>query len=209
MSLTQVRNLAEGTWEEVTRWFSAKPGIFTLPHPEQQLLFEYADRLRRAIRHGSVTTRGTGCTSTRPRSLSSAPRCRSTSDARPSTSTPASCSASPIQRRAMRQHPTWPWSFRCSGPRLRPSSSTTTLALCAQDNRRPPSSCRAGCSSSTCNTWSSSRTACDGLPLRGVQQRSAAPLGGRPARSCFVGFVAPAKRDLVVGHAPLPRANVA
>ncbi|MCC6663662.1 MAG: hypothetical protein IT375_07960 [Polyangiaceae bacterium] len=51
MSLTQVRNLAEGTWEEVTRWFSAKPGIFTLPHPEQQLLFEYADRLRRAIRH--------------------------------------------------------------------------------------------------------------------------------------------------------------
>jgi len=51
LSLTQVRNIVEGTWEEVTRWFSAKPGIFTLPHPEQQILFEYADRLRRAIRH--------------------------------------------------------------------------------------------------------------------------------------------------------------
>ncbi len=51
MTVTQVRNLVEGTWDEVTRWFSAKPGIFTLPHPEQQLLFEYADRLRRAVRH--------------------------------------------------------------------------------------------------------------------------------------------------------------
>ncbi len=51
LSLTQVRNIVEGTWDEVTRWFSAKPGIFTLPHPEQQILFEFADRLRRAIRH--------------------------------------------------------------------------------------------------------------------------------------------------------------
>ena len=54
MTVTQVRNLVEGTWDEVTRWFSAKPGIFTLPHPEQQLLFEYADRLRRAVRHLSL-----------------------------------------------------------------------------------------------------------------------------------------------------------
>lgn len=51
LSLAQVRNIVEGAWEEVTHWFCAKPGIFTLPHPEQQLLFEYADRLRRAIRH--------------------------------------------------------------------------------------------------------------------------------------------------------------
>lgn len=51
LSLPQLRNIVDGTWEEVTRWFAAKPGIFTLPHPEQQLLFEYADRLRRAIRH--------------------------------------------------------------------------------------------------------------------------------------------------------------
>lgn len=51
VSLNQLRHIVEGTWEEVARWFGAKPGIFTLPHPEQQLLFEYADRLRRAIRH--------------------------------------------------------------------------------------------------------------------------------------------------------------
>ncbi|MFO0564194.1 MAG: hypothetical protein U0263_00955 [Polyangiaceae bacterium] len=51
IGLNQLRGIVEGTWEEVTRWIAAKPGVFTLPHPEQQLLFEYADRLRRAIRH--------------------------------------------------------------------------------------------------------------------------------------------------------------
>jgi hypothetical protein len=51
LAVSQVRNLAEGAWDEVVRWFSAKPGIFTLPHPEQQILFELADRLRRAARH--------------------------------------------------------------------------------------------------------------------------------------------------------------
>ncbi|MBK7585677.1 MAG: hypothetical protein IPI67_36510 [Myxococcales bacterium] len=50
LSLAQLRSLAEATWEELTRWFSAKPGIFSLPHPEQQLLFEYGDRLRGHIR---------------------------------------------------------------------------------------------------------------------------------------------------------------
>jgi hypothetical protein len=50
-TLAQVRNVVEGTWEEVAHWLSAKPGVFTLPHPEQQIAFEYADRLRRAIRH--------------------------------------------------------------------------------------------------------------------------------------------------------------
>ena len=47
----QVRNIVEGTWEEVTQWLAAKPGIFTLPHPEHQIAFELADRLRRALRH--------------------------------------------------------------------------------------------------------------------------------------------------------------
>ncbi len=51
LSLTQLRHIVESTWDEVARWFSAKPGIFTLPHPEQQVLFEYADRVRRAFRH--------------------------------------------------------------------------------------------------------------------------------------------------------------
>jgi hypothetical protein len=51
LTLSQVRNLVDGTWDEVAHWFTAKPGIFTLPRPEQQLTFELADRLRRAIRH--------------------------------------------------------------------------------------------------------------------------------------------------------------
>jgi hypothetical protein len=51
LSLPQVRQMVDGTWDEVARWFSAKPGIFTLPHPEQQVMFEYADRLRRTFRH--------------------------------------------------------------------------------------------------------------------------------------------------------------
>jgi hypothetical protein len=51
ITLLQARGIVEGTWEEVIHWFSQKPGIFTLPHPEQQILFEYADRLRRALRH--------------------------------------------------------------------------------------------------------------------------------------------------------------
>ncbi len=50
VSREQLRNLIEGTWEEVARWFIAKPRVFTLPHPEQQILFEYASRLRSAIR---------------------------------------------------------------------------------------------------------------------------------------------------------------
>ena len=50
-SLPQLRQIADGTWDEVAHWLSQKPGVFTLPHPEQQILFEYADRLRRAIRH--------------------------------------------------------------------------------------------------------------------------------------------------------------
>jgi len=48
--LSEVRALVEGTWNEVARWLAAKPGIFGLPHPEQQIAFEYADRLRVAIR---------------------------------------------------------------------------------------------------------------------------------------------------------------
>lgn len=50
-SRDQLRNVVEGSWEEVTRWLAAKPGVFTLPHPEQQVAFELADRLRRAVRH--------------------------------------------------------------------------------------------------------------------------------------------------------------
>jgi hypothetical protein len=45
-----LRRLVEAAWEDVTRWFVAKPGVFALPRPEQQILFEYAERLRAGIR---------------------------------------------------------------------------------------------------------------------------------------------------------------
>jgi hypothetical protein len=50
LGLPALRDIADGSWDEVARWLAHKPGVFTLPHPEQQILFEYADRLRRAIR---------------------------------------------------------------------------------------------------------------------------------------------------------------
>ena len=49
-TFANIRSLLEGTWQEVTHWLLQKPGIFTLPHPEQQVAFELADRTRRAIR---------------------------------------------------------------------------------------------------------------------------------------------------------------
>jgi hypothetical protein len=45
-----LRRVAQATWEDVARWFTAKPRIFSLPNPEQQILFEYADRVRASIR---------------------------------------------------------------------------------------------------------------------------------------------------------------
>lgn len=50
VTLQSLRDLVQGTWQEVAQWFVAKPRIFALPHPEQQILFEYAPRLRTAIR---------------------------------------------------------------------------------------------------------------------------------------------------------------
>lgn len=50
VNVQSLRRVVEATWDEVTRWFSAKPRIFSLPNPEQQILFEYADRLRASIR---------------------------------------------------------------------------------------------------------------------------------------------------------------
>ena len=50
LSLQQLRRVVQTTWEEVTRWLEAKPRIFSLPHPEQQILFELGCRLRESIR---------------------------------------------------------------------------------------------------------------------------------------------------------------
>lgn len=48
--LVTLRTLVEGSWQEVVHWLAAKPGVFTLPRPEQQIAFELADRVRRGIR---------------------------------------------------------------------------------------------------------------------------------------------------------------
>jgi hypothetical protein len=50
VNVQNLRRVVEATWEDLTRWFGAKPRIFALPNPEQQILFEYADRLRANIR---------------------------------------------------------------------------------------------------------------------------------------------------------------
>jgi hypothetical protein len=50
VNVQSLRRVVEANWEDVTRWFTAKPRIFSLPHPEQQILFEYADRVRASIR---------------------------------------------------------------------------------------------------------------------------------------------------------------
>jgi hypothetical protein len=50
VNVQSLRRIVETTWDDVARWFTAKPRIFSLPHPEQQILFEYADRVRAGIR---------------------------------------------------------------------------------------------------------------------------------------------------------------
>ncbi len=50
VNVQTMRRVVEATWDDVTRWLVAKPRIFSLPHPEQQILFEYADRVRASIR---------------------------------------------------------------------------------------------------------------------------------------------------------------
>lgn len=50
LTLNQVRRVVQSTWEEVVNWLEAKPRIFSMPHPEQQILFELACRLRESVR---------------------------------------------------------------------------------------------------------------------------------------------------------------
>jgi hypothetical protein len=50
LTLAQVRSLVQSTLEEVASWCVAKPRLFDLPRPEQQIQFEVASRLREGLR---------------------------------------------------------------------------------------------------------------------------------------------------------------
>lgn len=50
LNLPQLRRVIQNTWEEIAAWLIAKPRVLALPHPEQQILFEMACRLRATVR---------------------------------------------------------------------------------------------------------------------------------------------------------------
>jgi hypothetical protein len=52
-TLASIRGVVDGVWHEVSRWLLQKPRVFSLAHPEQQILFEFASRLREALRQAS------------------------------------------------------------------------------------------------------------------------------------------------------------
>ncbi len=53
LTLAEIRQAITESWNDTVVWFSAKPRIFRLPRPEQQLNFELACRLRERIRRDS------------------------------------------------------------------------------------------------------------------------------------------------------------
>lgn len=57
LTLAELRQAVSDTWSELVVWFSAKPRLFRLPRPEQQLNFELACRLRERIRRDSGQSR--------------------------------------------------------------------------------------------------------------------------------------------------------
>lgn len=50
VTLEQLREVLQTTMEELVAWFVAKPRVLSLPHPEQQIQFELAARLREHLR---------------------------------------------------------------------------------------------------------------------------------------------------------------
>ena len=54
LTLSQLRDLVQECIEDVTAWCVAKPRLFELPRPEQQIQFELAYRLREAVRKRSA-----------------------------------------------------------------------------------------------------------------------------------------------------------
>lgn len=53
VSLASLRGVVDGVWHDVSRWLLQKPRVFSLAHPEQQILFEFAARLREALRQAA------------------------------------------------------------------------------------------------------------------------------------------------------------
>ncbi len=50
LSVADLRQIVTESWAEVVAWFTAKPRIFHLARPEQQISFELAHRIRERIR---------------------------------------------------------------------------------------------------------------------------------------------------------------
>lgn len=50
LTLPQLRRVVQNSWEEIIAWLVSKPRVSDLPHPEQQILFELACRLRDTLR---------------------------------------------------------------------------------------------------------------------------------------------------------------
>jgi hypothetical protein len=50
MTLGQLRRVTHNTWEEIEPWLLGRPALFDAPNPAQQILFEYASRLRDTLR---------------------------------------------------------------------------------------------------------------------------------------------------------------
>jgi hypothetical protein len=53
LSIAELRQAVTETWNELVVWFSAKPRVFRLPRPEQQVNFEFACRLRERLRRSA------------------------------------------------------------------------------------------------------------------------------------------------------------
>lgn len=53
LHLGHLRSIIDGVWNDVATWMLQKPRVFSLAHPEQQIGFEYAARLREALRQAS------------------------------------------------------------------------------------------------------------------------------------------------------------
>lgn len=51
LSVADLRQIVTDTWSDVAQWFTAKPRVFRVMRPEQQLNFEFACRLRERLRH--------------------------------------------------------------------------------------------------------------------------------------------------------------
>jgi len=57
LTLAELRQAVTDSWEDVVVWFSAKPRVFRLPRPEQQINFELGCRLRERLRRDSGQSR--------------------------------------------------------------------------------------------------------------------------------------------------------